>query len=95
MSASREPVEKGASQWEFTRDELLEAMTVAPCHITGTHDPTHTPRYFCSIQAQKALDGVLGLLGITMKDLPRRPHDYPSEADYIWLQRRAPVDAAE
>lgn len=65
----------------FTRDEILAALTLSPCHITGTHDPQHTPKYICTYQFKDALQGLLDLLGVTADDLPRKPHSHPASKE--------------
>ncbi len=77
----------------FTRDEILAALTIAPCHITGTHDPQHTPKYICTYQRKDALQGLLDLLGVTAVDLPRKPHTYPASKESgvledAWVNKR-------
>lgn len=53
-------------------EALREAVTIEPCHVTGTHDPTHTPRYTCTTQKALAFDRVLAVLNL--KRPPRKLH---------------------
>jgi hypothetical protein len=59
----------------YTRDQILDAVALRPCHVTGEHDPTHTTEYVCVLQMAVAFKGLLKLLGITEADLPRKLHD--------------------
>lgn len=59
----------------FSKDEILEALTLAPCHVTGMHDPTHTIKYACHFQEHEAFQRLLALLGVTVDDLPRVIHE--------------------
>lgn len=59
----------------YTHEGLLQAITLQPCHVTGMHDPTHTPRYVCSLQREEAFERLLGFLGLTEGELPRKLHD--------------------
>ena len=82
-----------ANRQEFSRAEIIAALALAPCHITGTHDPEHTPKYVCTYQLKDALNGLLDLLGITVDDLPRRPHPWPSSGkkgllEAAWVERK-------
>lgn len=79
-----------AESERYTREELLSAMTLAPCHVTGTHDPEHTPKYVCQQQMSDAFRAVLRLIGATVDDLPRRPHSYPSSSplEAAWVERQ-------
>ncbi len=72
----------------FTREELLEALTLEPCHVTGMHDPSHTPQYVCDIQRSKAFKRVLALVGVNEKELPRRLH---GERCYLCTNHREPT----
>lgn len=79
----------------FTRAELLEALALEPCHVTGQHDPNHTPRHVCSIQRAEAFERVLELLGVTEEELPKRLHEgcgwcheVPSQEEYRIGMRR-------
>lgn len=60
----------------YTRSQILKALTLEPCHVTGEHDPTHTARYICRIQRSEALNRVLRLVGVDAPDLPRRLHQH-------------------
>lgn len=78
----------------FTREELLQALRIEPCHTTGMHDPNHTARYVCDGQRAIAYHRLLGLLGVTEDQLPRvlHPecgwcHEVPSQERYR-VQRR-------
>lgn len=58
----------------YTRAEILSAITLEPCHVTGDHDPTHTPFNVCSIQRSEQMQRLLVLLETDESDLPRRLH---------------------
>lgn len=73
----------------FTRAELLEALRIEPCHVTGQHDPNHTPHHVCSIQRAEAFSRVLELLGVKEEELPKALHEHcgwchevPSQEEY-------------
>lgn len=72
---------------EFTRDEILEALTIEPCHITGMHDPKHTLKYICRDQLVVALNRLLDLLEVEVDDLPRRLGD-----DCYWCMKEEGAD---
>jgi hypothetical protein len=86
----------------FTREQLMEALTLRPCHVTGTHQPDHhlphrnaftgkpTDGYVCNLQLTAALKGLFELLGITEADLPRALHQ-----DCIWCALEGRVEANE
>jgi hypothetical protein len=59
----------------FTRDEILAALTVRPCHITGIHNPDHHRKYTCADQRAEAFRQVLELIGATEDELPRALHN--------------------
>lgn len=59
----------------FTRAELLAALCLEPCHVTGMHDPNHTDGSVCDIQRAKAFDRLLAVLGVSEGELPRALHD--------------------
>jgi hypothetical protein len=55
--------------------EILDAIYVQDCHISGMHDPTHTPHYVCEDQLRDLAIRVLGVThGVTDW------HDMPKEA---------------
>lgn len=56
----------------YTREEILAALVLEPCHISGTHDPQHTTKYICRDQQSVALARLLALLEVTVEELPRR-----------------------
>lgn len=79
----------------FTRQQILDAVTLKPCHITGEHDPTHTPDRVCASQTAAAFRGLLALLDVEVEDLPRALHDtcywcnnVPTQEEYRVQQRR-------
>ena len=39
--------------------KILEATALEPCHVTGMHDPRHTPRYVCMFQKADAFDRLM------------------------------------
>jgi len=53
----------------MTHMELLEALMnslyIEDCHVSGMHDPVHTPEYLCQIQlaemAKRVLSAVFGV----------------------------------
>ena len=51
---------------------VLSAAFIEPCHVTGTHDPTHTLHYMCNIQKAQAFDRIIAALG--MKEPMRQLH---------------------
>lgn len=59
----------------FTREQVLEAIALRPCHVTGQHDPDHTPDRVCESQLSQAFTGLLDLLGVTPEDLPHALHE--------------------
>lgn len=67
------------SRLEAAANELLGALDGAlvlePCHVTGMHDPTHTPRYLCETQRADVYDRVLAAVGMAQEAMPRRLHD--------------------
>lgn len=59
----------------FTREEILEALAIHPCHITGMHSPEHHLNgSVCSHMMTDSADGVLALIGATQDELPRHLH---------------------
>lgn len=80
----------------FTRDEVLGALTLHPCHITGMHTPEHhvahrSPHsgkelegYVCEAMLKDALQGLLKLIGATVADLPHALHN---PKDCGWCRR--------
>lgn len=81
-TATQSPVEKRT----FTRTQILAALTLHPCHITGMHTPEHhidhrssydgklVAGYVCGDMKAKALAGLLGLIGAELSDLPHALH---------------------
>jgi hypothetical protein len=61
----------------FTRAEILEALALEPCHVTGMHRPNHHVEFTCDLQRAAAFKRVLALLGVEESELPRRLHDPP------------------
>lgn len=64
-------------------DALVDALVIEPCHVTGMHDPTHTPLRLCEIQRGDAWIRAAKLLGwleedanenVTALTAPRRLH---------------------
>ena len=60
-------------------DEVREALTVRPCHVTGMHEPGHHVKYTCSIQMREVATALLDALGLA-DGLPRGLHG----ADCYW-----------
>lgn len=52
-------------------ERILKAATIFPCHVTGMHDPTHTPKYVCNMQKANAYDRIMAQLET---DSPRSLH---------------------
>jgi hypothetical protein len=52
------------------RDEILQALTIYPCHVTGMHNPEHTADHVCEEQLVGAVERLLKVIGATVKDLP-------------------------
>ena len=52
-------------------ERILNAATIFPCHVTGTHDPTHTPKYVCNMQKADAYDRIMAQLEV---ESPRSLH---------------------
>lgn len=71
-------------------DQMVEALTLHPCHITGMHSPEHHLEYVCEHQKGVLLESLLGVLGLRDADsLPHRLHescgwchDVPSQEKY-------------
>jgi hypothetical protein len=60
----------------LTAAEITQLLGLRPCHLSGTHDPTHTPRFICDLQKVAALDRLMEVLGLTYERLPRGLHDH-------------------
>lgn len=60
---------------DLVREVLRDVIALEPCHITGMHDPTHTPRYVCRDQKAEAYDRLVAFLGLTENQIPRRLHE--------------------
>ncbi len=58
----------------YTKEQILHALALQPCHTTGMHDPTHTGLYICELQKVKAFEGLLKLLNVEVGELPRQLH---------------------
>ena len=54
--------------------ELQEAIFIEDCHISGMHDPTHTPHQICESQLTDLAKRVLLAIGINLdiKDTNRK-----------------------
>ncbi len=59
----------------YTRQEILDAIALHPCHVTGLHDPNHTVKEVCSLQQSASFTRLLEFLGITVDEVPRKLHD--------------------
>lgn len=57
------------------RAALLALLALEPCHVTGLHDPNHTPFRACDIQKGEAWDRAVRALGGDPERPPRRAHD--------------------
>lgn len=60
--------------WQARR-EIVDAIVLTPCHVSGDHNMNHTPRAVCSYQLSDAFDRLLVFLEMGEKDLPRKLHD--------------------
>jgi hypothetical protein len=67
----------------------MQMMALRPCHVTGTHNPLHTPYYFCGLQKAYAFDRLLEALGINIRDLPREPSG--QGWDHVGSKRGNPI----
>lgn len=80
----------------FTREEILDALSVKPCHITGTHRPEHHLESTCDHQRADAFGSVLELIGASEDEIPHKLHDetcfwchdIPSQEKYRESRRR-------
>ncbi len=54
---------------------LSAEVYVEPCHTTGEHDPTHTPRAVCYLQIYEMAKRIIVALGLDKEQLPRRLHE--------------------
>lgn len=48
--------------------ELRDAIYIEDCHVSGDHDPEHTPRYVCTLQLAALARRMLAVLGIDLRD---------------------------
>lgn len=92
----------------YTRAELLDALRLEPCHVTGMHNPDHHLKHVCDIQRSAAFNRVLELIGIDESELPHALHGsdcywchgVPSQEEYRERNRKTfkwanvPVPAA-
>jgi len=53
---------------------FVDAFHLEPCHASGEHDPTHTPRYGCALQAKDTLMQIAGIAGTDIHNMPRQLH---------------------
>lgn len=74
----------------FTREQVLEMLSIRPCHVTGMHEPEHHLKYTCPLQKAEAFDRALTVLGAAIEDMPKHLHD----ACYWCHGDPPPVDAA-
>lgn len=61
---------------ENSRADLLEAIRLHPCHVTGQHVPNHhlVSDRVCSIQKQDLFDQILNFFDIKLEDIDRAVH---------------------
>ena len=59
----------------YSRDEIVEMLTIRPCHVTGMHTPDHHLKFTCDIQRSAALRNLLNELNVGEGQLPRDLHD--------------------
>lgn len=52
---------------EPTIEEVREALYVEDCHVTGMHDPTHTPHRVCEKQLTDMAMRVLKVFGVDIE----------------------------
>lgn len=57
-----------------TIEDVLAALALAPCHVTGMHTPDHHLDHTCTLQKAAAFDRLLAALGMDVDDLPHRLH---------------------
>jgi hypothetical protein len=76
--------------------ELRDAIYIEDCHVTGTHDPTHTDKYVCGLQLRDMAVRILHAVGIKVMDNdPSDPswNEIPRKLDrkgwFAYYQRRA------
>lgn len=55
-------------------ERVRAAVYLEPCHVTGEHDPTHTPKYVCILQLRDVAKRVLQALDVDQATAPRRIH---------------------
>lgn len=59
----------------YTREEILHALRLEPCHVTGMHTPEHHLDYTCDLQRTKGYERVLKLIEATDAEIPRALHE--------------------
>lgn len=52
-----------------TFGEVLAALYIEDCHVTGMHDPCHTTKRICELQLRGLAERVLATFGIALGDL--------------------------
>lgn len=73
----------------FTRSQVLDMLSLRPCHVTGMHTPEHHLDYTCEIQKGEAFDRALKILMATEDEVPKHLHD-----DCYWCHGQDPVACA-
>lgn len=48
---------------------LADAIYVEDCHVSGDHDPEHTPRYVCTQQLAALARRLLAVLGVDLRNV--------------------------
>lgn len=73
----------------YTREEILEALAIRPCHITGLHEPDHHLKYSCAEQDRESVRALMVLLDASFDERPHRLHEgcgwchnVPSQEEY-------------
>lgn len=69
--------------------KVIQACYIEPCHTTGMHDPTHTPRYICADQKAEAFDRVMKAL--TEAGVDGVPKRMLHRNGCYWCHNKAPA----
>ena len=83
---------------------ILDCIYIEDCHVSGTHDPDHTPNYVCSLQLQAMAKRVLTVLyGIDWRNkesvsekinqVPRRINK-TEFSWYLYYKKHGPAEKA-
>lgn len=68
-------------------DKIIEELYVESCHTSGSHDPTHTPKYICELQLARIAKRVLSIV-FDIKDFqnPEQINRIPRKGDAYWMR---------